>query len=370
MRHTPPRRLGPSPRRGLWVCGRVLFTGILVVAFSRPMQAQQTAVAHQHTPLDGEVSLFQTREASGTAWVPDTTPMDGLHRRVGSWQLMVHGAVFSQWLYESGNRHRTGGFQSTQFSSVNWGMVMARRRVGAATIGLRAMISAEPWTVGNCGFINLLASGEMCEGDTIHDRQHPHDTFMELAAEYDRPVRGRVRWQVYGGLSGEPALGPAGFPHRPSAAPNPIAPVTHHWLDSTHITFGLLTAGLYNDRWKIEGSVFNSREPDARRTNIELGRLDSASARLSWAPSSRITAQISAGHLHQAEAEFAPFPRSDVNRATASLMYQTGSDTVRWATTVAYGINGGTEVIPDDAVFLVTHGGLLESTLTIRQRHI
>jgi hypothetical protein len=97
------------------------------------------------------------------------------------------------------------------------------------------MISLEPWTLRDCGYISYLASGEVCEGDTIHDRQHPHDFFMELAADYDRPLRGSWRWQVYGGLSGEPALGPVSFPHRVSAMLNPIAR-SHHWMDATHIS--------------------------------------------------------------------------------------------------------------------------------------
>ena len=49
------------------------------------------------------------------------------------------------------------------------------------------MFSAEPYTVPGCGSLNLLATGEVCEGDTIHDRQQPHDLFMELAVDYDRP---------------------------------------------------------------------------------------------------------------------------------------------------------------------------------------
>ena len=106
----------------------------------------------------------------------------------------------------------------------------------------------------------------MCEGDTIHDRQHPHDLFMELAADYDRPLRGSLRWQVYAGLAGEPALGPISFPHRASAIANPVAPIAHHWLDATHITFGLVTAGVYDRRWKGELSLFNGREPDEERT--------------------------------------------------------------------------------------------------------
>jgi hypothetical protein len=213
------------------ILGRVLWVVVVVLATAAPVWAGQ----HQHPPAETP-PIFPPREASGTSWLPDDTPMFGLSRHAGPWQLMVHGSVFGQFLYESGNRHRTGGFSSHQVSSVNWAMIMVRRPAGAGRIGFRAMGSAEPWTVGDCGFINLLANGEMCQGDTIHDRQHPHDAVMELAMEYDRPLRGAVRLQTYAGLAGEPALGPAGFPHRPSAIPNPIAPITHHWLDSSHIT--------------------------------------------------------------------------------------------------------------------------------------
>ena len=210
--------------------------------------------------------------------------MYGFHGELGGWQAVVHGAVFGQAIYEPGDKHRTGGTANTQASSVNWLMGMARRTAGSGRIGVRAMVSAEPWTVRDCGFINLLANGEMCEGDTIHDRQHPHDVVMELAADYDRPLRGTLRWQLYGGLAGEPALGPPGFPHRLSAAANPVAPIGHHWLDSSHITFGLITAGVYSARWKGEMSVFNGREPDEERDDIDFGPLDSVSGRLTFMP--------------------------------------------------------------------------------------
>ena len=232
------------------------------------------------------------------------------------------------------------------------------------------MSSLEPWSVPGCGSINLLATGEMCDGDTIHDRQHPHDLFMELAADYDRPIRGTVRWQVYAGLAGEPALGPAGFPHRTSAWMNPIAPIAHHWLDSTHITFGLVTTGVYGDRWKAEASVFNGREPDDERADLDLGALDSVSGRLSFLPTDRLALQVSAAHLREAEAEFPPTPRSDLNRLTASATYHRPlSAGGVWATTLAYGLNSGDEVIPEGRVHFVTSAILLESALTLRERH-
>jgi hypothetical protein len=323
---------------------------------------------HEH-PHDSTASeLFAARDASGTAWVPYESPVYGVHWNAGRWQVMLHGTAFAQLLYEPGEKHRTGGFESGQFSSVNWVMAVARRGAGAGRVGLRAMASVEPWTVRHCGFINLLASGEMCQGDTIHDRQHPHDLFMELAADYDRPVRGSLRWQVYGGLAGEPALGPSAFPHRLSAMPNPIAPITHHWLDSSHIAFGLITAGLYQPRWKTELSVFNGREPDEERADLDLDALDSVSARLTFMPSPRLALQVSAGYLHAAEAEFPPQPRSDLVRSTASATYHRLVGANVWAATAAYAVNSGDEVIPGDVVHLVTHAVLVESSLTSRAR--
>jgi hypothetical protein len=341
-----------------------------LVAMPAPSLAQgnargpAAAVQHQHHTAPETMDLFPGREGSGTTWQPETTH-HGLHATWSGWEVRLHGSVFAQLLYEPGDHHRTGGFATNQLSSVNWGMVMARRSAGAGRLGVRGMVSLEPWTVSDCGFLNLLATGEMCEGDTIHDRQHPHDLFMELAADYDRPLRGSLRWQVYGGLAGEPALGPGGFPHRRSAAANPVAPISHHWLDSTHIAFGVITAGLYDRRWKTEMSVFNGREPDARRADLDLAPLDSVSGRLWLMPTRNLAMQASAAHLREAEAEFPPQPRADVDRATASATYHRAAPGGRaWAITFAYGVNAGREVLPDRSVHLVTHAGLLEGSMT------
>ena len=360
----------------------VTFRYVLVVfflilaprAFAQPPDPHQehgaSPAQHQHAGTVEMPSLFAAREASGTSWLPDETPMHAAHWRRGDWQVMLHGTAFAQFLYEPGDRHRTGGFATDQISAVNWGMVMARRPAGRATIGLRATLSVEPWTVSDCGFINFLATGEICEGDTIHDRQHPHDLFMELAAEYDRPLRGSLRWQLYAGLSGEPALGPPGFPHRPSAQPNPIAPIAHHWLDSTHITFGLVTAGVYDRRWKAEATVFNGREPDENRADLDLAPLDSVSGRFSWLPTRRLSLQVSAAHLNDAHAQLPPQAASDVDRTTASATYHASAgDNGIWATTVAYGINWAREFIPDGSFATMTQAFLVESAVTVRDRH-
>lgn len=161
--------------------------------------------------------LTPPRETSGTAWIPSATPMYGVHRPWRGCDVRVNGAAFVQALYEPLDRHRTGGFSTRQMGSLNWGMLMVRRNLAGGRFRVRTMLSAEPWTVPGCGSISFPATGELCDGDTIHDRQQPHDLVMELAMDYDRPIWGRWRWRVYAGLAGEPALGAPGCPHRVSA---------------------------------------------------------------------------------------------------------------------------------------------------------
>jgi len=346
----------------------VVLGGSTLDARQRPETGSSST--HQHSVASQDADLFPSRDGSGTAWFPDETPMHGVTRQWREWTIAFHGTGFAQFLYEPGNQHRTGGASTHQFSVPNWGMVMGRRMVGRGRVGVRGMISLDPLTIPGCGYLSLLATGETCDGDTIHDRQHPHDLFMELAADYDRPLRGTTRWQVYGGLAGEPALGPAGFPHRPSAAVNPIAPIGHHWLDATHIVFGVVTAAVYDRRWKAEVSAFNGREPDEHRAGLDLGPLDSIAGRLSFLPTSTIALQVSAGHLQDAELEFESQPRTNVDRLTASATYHRplargGS----WASTLAVGVNSARELIPEGSFDSRTAAWLLETSVTLGERH-
>jgi hypothetical protein len=176
---------------------------------------------------------------------------------------------------------------------------------------------------------------------------------------------------VYGGLSGEPALGPPGFPHRLSAVVNPVAPITHHWIDSTHVTFGVITTGVSTTRYKFEGSLFNGREPDEHRADLDLGALDSYAGRITFLSGPRFALQVSAAHLREGEAQFPPHPRTDMDRITASATFVTRSGRAgTWATTLAYGANRAWIVLPDRAEQRVSHAMLLESTLGAERRNI
>jgi hypothetical protein len=333
----------------------------LFVAGATTAEAQVPAdPGHQqhagHVMAEGDQQIPASRDGSGTSWLPDETPMYALHGMARGWRLMGHGNVFLQYLHESGDR----GIQQT--GSINWLMGMAQRPVGAGRVMLRGMVSFEPWTIGGCGYPDLLATGEFCDGEAIHDRQHPHDLFLELAVQYDRPIGRGVRLQLYGAPVGEPALGPVAFMHRLSALPNALAPITHHWFDSTHLTYGVATAGVYASRWKLEGSVFNGREPDEERTDFDLGTMDSWSGRAWFMPSPRWVFQVSAGRLNEAEPGHDGGVPIDIDRVTASVTHHRATlDDVLWASTLGWGRNaerGG------DA----TNALLFESSVSVRER--
>jgi hypothetical protein len=321
------------------VAARLVGAVAIVGAGFTPAQAQDEHAGHttttqDHASHEGHDMESMAREGSGTSWLPDASPMYAFHATRGTWQLMAHENVFVQYLYESGDRGADQG------GSINWFMGMSQRPLGKGRLRFNGMVSLEPFTIPGCGYPDLLASGEQCDGEPIHDRQHPHDLFMELSTRYDAPLAAGLRWEIYGGPAGEPALGPVAFPHRLSAMPNPIAPLAHHWLDATHITYGVVTGGVYSSAWKAETSVFNGREPDENRTDFDFAALDSVSGRFTYLPLPSVSLQVSAGRLAEAEAGEPGEPRTTVTRTTASGTVHTGvRDGSIWATTVAWGRN-------------------------------
>jgi hypothetical protein len=269
------------------------------------------------------------REGSGTSWEPDTSPHGGIHAQYGDWMTMWHAMFNGVYDNQGGPRGDTKTFLS------GMAMGMAQRQYDGSTFGLRAMLSPDP-LMGPGGYPNLLATGETADGRThLVDRQHPHDLFMELAATYSYQFTKSSSLFLYAGLPGEPALGPTAFMHRTSGLDNPEAPISHHWLDSTHIVFGVVTAGVVLDNFKLEASTFRGREPDQYRYDIEPPKLDSYSARASWNPTKELSMQVSYGHIVSPE-QLAPVV--DENRITASVAYtrQFGDGNL-WATTLAWG---------------------------------
>jgi len=267
---------------------------------------------------------------SGTAWQPSSGPMHMQHWTKGDWLLMFHYNLVA-------GVNRQGGPRGvTKFESGNWFMPMAYHKVGKGTLQLRGMFSAEPFTFPPGGSPLLFQTGETYKGQPLIDRQHPHDLFMELSAQYTLPVGERGTWFTYFGYPGEPALGPVAFPHRMSASENPSATLAHHLQDSTHISFGVLTTG-FTYRWfKLEGSIFNGREPDEHRYNFDAHKWNSRSARLWFMPNSNWAFQISHGFLRSPEGQE---PDADIRRTTASLQYNRPFNRGNWASAFVWGRN-------------------------------
>ena len=251
-------------------------------------------------------------EGSGTARLPaEGAEGHGIMLADGDWPVMAHGFASAQYTDHGGPR----GDDKAYVTSM--GMVMAETRPEWGRVQLKSMMSLEPLMDAR-GYPNLLATGETADGEPLVDRQHPHDLFMELAGRVDVNIGADSSLFVYGGPVGEPALGPSAFMHRPSAANNPEPPITHHWFDSTHITYGVVTTGISTPTWQVEASAFRGAEPDEERWDIETPKLDSWSLRATLTPTPRWALQASYAQIKEPEALH---PGEDENRFTASAQY-------------------------------------------------
>ena len=290
------------------------------------------------------------QQASGTAANPAAAPMQMLMTNAGSWHLMAHAYATFDSLRETGPRGHDKNF------STNWGMFSAQRAAGRGAIQFRSMLSLEPATISNRQYPELFQTGETAFGKPIIDGQHPHDFFMELSAEYARPFAGSGMLFVYVAPVGDPALGPVAFPHRESAMEIPQAVIGHHFEDSTHISYNVITAGVQLGMWRLEGSSFHGAEPDEDRWDIDGGRLDSASGRLTFTPTPNLNAQLSAGYLTKPE----KLEPGDAKRGTASVSYTLAG----WSSTLLFGR------VYKESHDIWLNAWLAESTLRLARRHV
>lgn len=359
----PKRRLKAS------ACGAA-GVALIVLASAASVSAQQAHDAHAASARDAPLNdslpsvpaampaalgpYAMSREASGTSWQPDATPMQGRAFAFGEWSGMLHGSFHFVTTEQRGPRGDSDTY------SANMLMGMLSRPVGQGRFGARGMLTLEPDTIGNEGYPLLLQTGETADGFShLLDRQHAHDTFMELALTYSRPLGDAASIFFYGGLSGEPAIGPPAFMHRFSGMDFPDSPISHHWLDSTHITYRVLTAGLVRGDMKVEVSAFRGREPDQYRWDLERGGLDSHSIRVSYNAGSSWSMQISTADIESPE-QLAP--RVDNRRTTASALHHRSFGGREWQTLIAWGRN-------DNEPGNTLNAVLLESAYRFRMRH-
>ncbi len=311
----------------------------------------------QHGEMNMHNELFIDRiihhNTSGTSAEPDSIMHPMLMTTKGGWMLMFHGVGFLNSIQQSGPRGRDRIF------STNWMMPMAQHPLGPGTLTIRTMLSLEPATVTGRRYPELFQLGETAVGKPIVDGQHPHDFFMELAALYDVKLARNALLSFYAAPMGDPAMGPTAYPHRVSASENPLAALGHHLQDSTHIAADVLTLGLTYKAVRLEASGFHGREPDENRWNINSGKIDSWSARLTVNPAQNWSGQYSIARLKSPEELN---PSEDVVRMTASVTYNRPLRGGDWATTLIWGRN---RTSPEREVF---NSYLAESTLRFLAR--
>jgi hypothetical protein len=318
---------------------------LAVPLIALPVAAQEH---HHHHAAADPAAEFLMQQASGTSANP-AAEREHLMWSAGSWQVMLHALASVNSLRATGPR---GG--EKEFST-NWGMLMAQRPLGGGHLMLRTMLSLEPATISGRSYPELFQTGETAFGRHLIDGQHPHDLFMELAAEYARAFGPRSFGYLYVAPVGDPALGPVAFPHRDSGLEIPQATLGHHFEDSTHIASNVITAGYGFRALRVEASAFHGAEPDEERWDLDGGPLDSTSVRLTFTARPSFVAQVSGGYLTKPE----KLEPGDQRRASASVSYTRGG----WASSAIWG-----------RVYKESHDNtvqamLVESTLRFLRRH-
>ncbi|MFN7939742.1 MAG: hypothetical protein U0R19_40825 [Bryobacteraceae bacterium] len=300
----------------------------ITLLLATALPAQHEHHHHEQQEADpsapNQASSYLLSFSSGTSLNPSSWNMPMAMTKAGNWNLMWMGQAFVVGTQQSGPR---GG---DKIYSANWGMLAATRNLGKGSLMIRGMLSLDPLTIRGQQYPLLFQTGETANGKAIVDGQHPHDAIMELSIHYARPLAKNTILNIYYAPTGDPALGPVAFPHRASAMELPQATLGHHWQDSTHIANNVVTMGLKYRQFRIEASGFRGKEPNENRWNIDMGKMDSYSGRLTWQPTANWLAQVSAAHITRPETSHP----DDVLRTTASLHYtqrQGWSTSIIWA---------------------------------------
>ncbi len=263
------------------------------------------------------LNLPMSRNGSGTAWLPDAAPMYGQMYHSKNWMYMLHYNLFIR--YNKQDLSDKGSRGNEMVDAPNWLMFMGQRQVGEKGLfRFSTMFSLDAVITGQKGYPLLFQSGESAHGVPLVDRQHPHDLFSELSIAYSYALSKKADVFAYVGYPGEPALGPVAFMHRASALDNPDAPISHHWIDATHITYGVATLGIRAGQFKLEGSSFTGREPNENRYDLDKPKFDSWSGRLSFNPSKNWAFEVSHAYIKSPEELHSD---ENIHRTVASAEY-------------------------------------------------
>ncbi len=346
-------------RRRIHSCAWLLLAALSIhrATAQEPHQHDQ-APGHAAMSMDmtemNAASMFLMNLGSGTSLNPASWPMPMKMMHSGSWNMMFMGLGFLADVQQSGPRG------AGKLYSTNWLMASAEHRVGSkGAFQAELMLSPEAATVTAQRYPLLFQTGETAYGRPIVDGQHPHNFIMALGFHYAHEVAGDTMLDLYFAPVGDPALGPAAYPHRASAMELPQAPISHHLQDSTHIADEVVTVGIRYKKVKLEASGFHGAEPGENRWIIETGQIDSWSTRLWVFPAKNWAAQISYGRITHPEA----LEPGDQERITASLEYTRPLPGGSWSSSLIWGRTHSTATLRN------LNSYLAESVLPVSRRN-
>ena len=246
------------------------------------------------------------------------------------------GAVFGTYVTETGPQrpeHRA--------FSTNWFIVGAEHDfTRRASILGRARFTFEPFTIPLEGYPQLLQSISPRSGGPLTDHMRAHDLIEEVAVGLEwRPI------QLYLAPIGEPPLGAEPFAQRPSSIDFAEAPFAYDAQESFHLATRVASVALTSKIADIEYGVFHASQSTGRHTNIDDGDIDSWSARLTIAPQSKLSAQVSNGRLMEAKRKISSASASyDGGVFAASAIWTKNDDLTAYGLEMTIRLGAGTIV--------------------------
>jgi hypothetical protein len=207
------------------------------------------------------------------------------------WRSFFDAAAFGSFVSETGPKKP----QSRLFST-NWMTIGTERQIGRGTILGRARFTLEPLTIPKEGYPQLFQYISPESGGPLTDHMRAHDLVEEVAVGFDwKP------FQLYLAPVGEPPLGAEPFAQRASSLDFAEAPFAYDVQESFHRATRVAAAAVTSRFADLEYGVFHESVSVGKHTNIADDSIDSWSARLTLAPESRLSAQISTGRLGDAK---------------------------------------------------------------------
>lgn len=235
--------------------------------------------------------LDPTLNVAGTAQSPGGSIFN--HSRSGNWTIFHGYDAHVTYVSETGPEE-----QRNEIFSTNWFAAGAKINFGNAFLLGRARLSAEPYTLPDNGYPQILqyVSAEN-GGELLVDSMRAHDFIGEAAIQGGWQTDSMLLG-VYAGLVGDPALGPPPSFLRSSGVDLAEAPFSYDIAETHYDSTNVVTGTFAMRTFSLEASVFHDAVSTGDHTEIpDGGDLDSQSFRVTFMPTPALSMQISKGQL-------------------------------------------------------------------------